>query len=121
MQKYKTDIIFKEVSSELSRGFITPELLYDFCSNHNYSFCILRVDQDGLYYYDGNNLLVLDFLGQYVKGDGCFAKYENIDDDEIMYDELNEYLNKIEERDYDIMFVNDNAISLRVKYGYQDC
>lgn len=114
MIRIRNEQIYRHIKNEIGNDNITPELLIDFCNNNNYTCGLLKYNEDGLYYNDNeNNLCILDFFAELIKGKGIFSKFENTDDNTELYKVLDEQLTKMENGEFDIIYINDTHISIR--------
>lgn len=114
MIKMRSDKFYKHIKKELGTRGITPKLLLSFCKDYNYSCCIVKYNEDGLYLIDSdNNMCILDFLGEFVEGTGIFKQYENSEDNVALYKTIDQIFNDIDNGIYDIVYVNDPTISIR--------
>ena len=112
MIKIKEERIYNQIKQELNETMITPDLLAEFCNKYNYSFCVLKYSEDGLYIRADEDECRLDFLGEMVSGKGIFEKYKTADDNEELYKEINNLLNGIDNSEYDIIYVNTPDIKV---------
>ena len=112
MIKISSEKIFRHINVELKDNF-TLEMLDEFCKKYDYTYGVLKFNEDGLFFTDGSNTCQLDFLSEIVNGDGDFAKYVDSLDNEELYKTLDIYLNKLENQEYDIIYINNPTIKIR--------
>lgn len=109
MIQYKNKEIFRHLSTKFDSK-IPIDKLIDFCNSSNYSVCVLSYDEDGLSYRDNHNTCVLDAYGMFISGTGVFSNISPEEDTEDLYKKLNPLLDKIDNNEFDIVFINDNGV-----------
>lgn len=93
---------------------ISKDQFINFCQTNKYSYCIVNFSDLGLTIKDSsNNSVKVDGLGYFISGTGLFSKYSSDDDDSTEFVEtLRKYLDTIDNKGFDIVFINDPDIKV---------
>ena len=112
MLKVKDSRILQELGRECDRYNLTPEIILQFCEAHNYTFGIIKLNEDGLFFSNNDGSLTLDFLGELLSATGVFNKYSPSDNNEELLEELDKYLDEIDNNEYDLIFINEPNVKI---------
>ena len=110
MLRFKTEELYNKLGTKYDPTSLTLNELVDFCAENHLSYCVLRYSDDGLYLISDGSILRLNAESEIIDGTGVFKKY--LDDDEDLYEELRKHLNKIDEKEYDIVYENSSCIDI---------